>query len=113
MHLIFARAFVLAMTTCLAASCGGETTTPQTTQDAGLDGEGFDGAPYPCGLVCPAGLLCCNSRCIDPELDADDCGGCGRSCTKGEVCQGGACVAGTACVGPDASSTCSEGACCT
>jgi len=53
-----------------------------------------------CTAGCPAGLLECDARCIDPYTDRDHCGalpGCtgdsaGAACGVGELCQLGVCA---------------------
>src|SRR5262245_19114918 len=47
-----------------------------------------------CECACPDGLTFCNSPpfCMDAKTDRENCGGCGRRCIGGRICQGGACV---------------------
>ncbi len=46
------------------------------------------------GCTCQlTGWIVCDSVCVDPMLDRDNCGGCGASC-GGQVCAGGACADG-------------------
>ncbi|MEO8212079.1 MAG: LamG-like jellyroll fold domain-containing protein [Myxococcales bacterium] len=55
-----------------------------------------------CTLSCPAGLLKCNGKCIDPNADPNHCGATadcdttggtsGSSCAAGEVCSAGSCA---------------------
>ncbi len=41
---------------------------------------------------CPDGAdACCSERCVDPQADAANCGGCGIECAPGQVCEAGAC----------------------
>ena len=44
-------------------------------------------------ITCPAGELVCNGTCIDPAVDAANCGACGNACAGGASCRAGACVA--------------------
>ena len=46
----------------------------------------------PDAVACPAPLVSCNERCIDPRADRENCGACRRACGSSEVCQNGACV---------------------
>jgi len=58
-------------------------------------------APFPCADdgTCPNGLICkggsctcplsCDSTCVDPDVDAANCGGCGQSCATS--CVSGQC----------------------
>jgi hypothetical protein len=39
--------------------------------------------------LCPAR---CDGSCVDTDLDAKYCGGCGNACAEGQTCAGGACV---------------------
>jgi hypothetical protein len=71
-----------------------DTPPPPTPPDAGVD------VPLPrpdvpdaCG--CPAGLLCCGARCIDPRYDPRNCGACGQVCHESSVCNNGACLCPT------------------
>ncbi|MCA9666546.1 MAG: PQQ-binding-like beta-propeller repeat protein [Myxococcales bacterium] len=38
-----------------------------------------------CGVVCAAGQICCNSRCLDQTQD--NCGDCGNACGAGTFCE--------------------------
>lgn len=40
---------------------------------------------------CPAGEIACGGRCIDPDTDPANCGGCGQACADGQPCVNGAC----------------------
>lgn len=44
-------------------------------------------------ITCPSGELVCNGACVDPAVDAANCGGCGTACAAGASCRAGACVA--------------------
>ncbi len=41
---------------------------------------------------CPATLIRCGERCVDPQTDAANCGGCGTACTLGRICAAGTCA---------------------
>jgi Putative metal-binding motif len=46
---------------------------------------------------CPGGQILCGTSCVDPTMDADNCGSCGHDCNAGAVhatftCQSSACV---------------------
>jgi len=38
------------------------------------------------------GLACCSASCVDTMTDSTNCGGCGVTCTMGQLCCGGSCV---------------------
>ena len=40
---------------------------------------------------CPNNLSCCNSLCVDPGHDVQNCGGCNIACGGGENCCGASC----------------------
>lgn len=42
--------------------------------------------------ACSAGSTCCNSGCVNPMTDVNNCGGCGRKCGLGQLCSNGTCV---------------------
>lgn len=44
-------------------------------------------------VVCPSDRRICNAFCRDLMTDEENCGGCGISCSPGEICQAGLCVA--------------------
>ncbi|MBI5515737.1 MAG: VCBS repeat-containing protein [Deltaproteobacteria bacterium] len=44
-----------------------------------------------CG--CGTGMTLCSGRCVDTLTDSANCSTCGRACTSGLVCDGGACAA--------------------
>ncbi|WP_437590703.1 MXAN_6577-like cysteine-rich protein [Sorangium sp. So ce1000] len=43
------------------------------------------------GELCAPGRAACNGGCVDLDTDVRHCGGCGRECTAGMLCEGGAC----------------------
>ena len=49
--------------------------------------------------VCTGRQIACGDSCVDPELDAQHCGGCGHACEVGQVCSAAVCaddcIAGT------------------
>lgn len=67
-----------------AVACSGETVG---VPDASGDGSGGDG-----GLACVGGTISCGDKCIAPELDPKNCGGCGKQCAAGEMCSAGMCA---------------------
>jgi hypothetical protein len=83
------------------AGCAeGATQIPQDTgrkivgQDAATAAEsGADVATGPCG----GSQIKCSGKCVYPESDSANCGGCGVKCAAGEQCHAGAC--GLACTG--------------
>ncbi|MBN1426670.1 hypothetical protein JXA88_19155, partial [Candidatus Fermentibacteria bacterium] len=57
-------------------SCGTACASGQLCNGSGL-----------CVLVCPSGHTICNGRCVDTDLDPDNCGGCADSPAPGDhVC---------------------------
>ena len=38
---------------------------------------------------CVSGYTLCGNECVDPQGDANNCGGCGMKCTGGQVCNAG------------------------
>lgn len=44
-------------------------------------------------VVCPSDRRACDAHCRDIMTDEDNCGGCGISCSSGEICQAGLCMA--------------------
>ncbi len=40
---------------------------------------------------CAGTLISCSGRCVDGQADTDHCGGCGRVCGAGQVCNRGIC----------------------
>ena len=61
------------------------------------------------GVVCKAGAcgceLTCGSKCVDPDTDLSNCGGCGNKCQSGGLCNGGTCAC------PNGEATCSAPSC--
>jgi hypothetical protein len=41
---------------------------------------------------CPSPTLECGGVCVAPDVDPNNCGGCGTQCTGGEICAAGQCV---------------------
>ena len=48
-------------------------------------------------VSCPTGLVDCGGFCVDLATDEANCGSCGGSCTGGEFCSLGVCVAAAGC----------------
>lgn len=42
--------------------------------------------------ACTAGEMLCGVGCVDPNVDPDNCGGCGTVCDPSQTCTGGACT---------------------
>jgi len=60
------------------------TTMPDTTRTS----------PTPTkAVVCPSDRRACDAHCRDITTDEDNCGGCGITCSSGEICQAGLCMA--------------------
>lgn len=65
------------------------------TGDASMDvgdadvGGGDGGVPV---CTCDIGESCCSSRCVRPERDPANCGGCGIRCAADEFCAAGSCA---------------------
>jgi sulfatase modifying factor 1 len=53
-----------------------------------------------CGWL-GAGFAACSIDCVNLQTDRTNCGGCGKTCSTGEVCEGGTCtcLTGTYCGG--------------
>ena len=43
-------------------------------------------------LACPAPQIVCNSKCVNPTTDANNCSGCDQHCGKGRTCSTSACT---------------------
>jgi hypothetical protein len=74
----------------------------------GSGGAGADaGASCDCGAF--AGYrMCCGGRCVNPQNDPTNCGGCGNRCQNDKpLCEGGTCK-----VPPCTASACTGGQCC-
>jgi formylglycine-generating enzyme len=44
------------------------------------------------GASCSGSEISCGAACVDPEIDSQNCGGCGKACSSGWSCQGGTCA---------------------
>jgi hypothetical protein len=49
------------------------------------------GKPVDDGGVQNCTMMVCGVFCVDPMTDAKNCGGCGKACMQGEVCNAGTC----------------------
>jgi len=58
-------------------------------------------------LTCSAPQVDCDGLCANPSNNALHCGGCGKACAGGEICQNSACVTGSC---PNGETLC-KGAC--
>jgi len=52
-----------------------------------------------CKLSCGGGTIQCGNRCVDPTIDANNCGGCGaadatKKCAAGAYCSNASCCTG-------------------
>ncbi len=66
---------------------GGDAGTGGTAGNAGADG----------GIICSTTQTQCDGACVSMDRDSFNCGACGHTCAKGEVCSAGTC--GLTCVG--------------
>jgi len=73
---------LLALVGCTGNSVVGGPNDAGAAADLGVDA----------GISCPAPLVNCGGRCVDPAGDRDHCGSCGNACATGRVCQTGVCV---------------------
>lgn len=77
-----------------ARTNGCETNTGSDPMNCGACGFkcpfGWFCAAGKCGQTCPAPLILCCNRCIDPRVDDLHCGGC-NPCPAGEMCTNGVC----------------------
>ena len=85
--------------TCVAGPRGGEVCDAQNTDEDcdGVANENFVLATDEencgaCGVVCAAGLSCCDGRCVNTQTSNLNCSICGRACDAGQTCCGGGCV---------------------
>jgi hypothetical protein len=74
---------------CLAARAGARCAPNQLC---------LAGACAPLSCVAPDRI--CDGACVDPAVDPQHCGGCGRACAAGEACAGGVCVEARRCTSP-------------
>src|SRR5579883_636288 len=78
---------LLGLILSLVAGCGGGASSVNASTDGGL----------PCNLSCGS-FSCCGNSCVDPQVDRNNCGGCGSRCpASASVCSGGRCVCPTTC----------------
>lgn len=61
------------------------------TQSAGLNSFGTSADDITCQTCATLGFLTCGEDCVDEQVDENNCGGCGTSCSAGHVCIGGTC----------------------
>ena len=81
---------------CFAPACGDD---EATGNDAGM---------LTSAASCTGSLLVCDDVCVDPDVDPDHCGGCGKACEEAAFCSDGKCVARTVVEG-EAMTLCAEG----
>ncbi|MCU0690529.1 MAG: hypothetical protein MUF54_03935 [Polyangiaceae bacterium] len=65
---------------------------PDVVMDAGAALDAYD-ADSECD-ACALSTACCGGRCINTMNDPLNCGGCGKTCMAGRVCESGACKGG-------------------
>lgn len=77
---------------CVAPSAGGGGGSDGGADDGGSGGGagGGGGGGAPQG-ACAGTLIACGSTCVDHLADPSNCGGCGRVCGQGQVCNRGTC----------------------
>ena len=69
-------------------ACGGcDAKCPSAKPTCAPDGLGG----HECVLICADMLQECDGKCLDFQIDADNCGSCENACPSG-ICQGGKCV---------------------
>src|SRR5580765_1713206 len=112
----------------MIVACGGSTIDfPDAATDSGTDAT----------LVCNGGTVACDDKCVQLQLDPNNCGSCGHLCSITQVCANGTCEAncpagytlcngactntqsdplncgkcGSVCSGANATPTCSGGTC--
>ncbi len=72
---------------------------PDTAADAAVDaGAAIDAGPADSGSPCGA-LTSCGGECVDLAVDRANCGACGRSCGRLEVCEAERCTCEDTCDG--------------
>ncbi len=78
--------------------------TPDAGTDSAVTPDADTDSAVPADvLTCMTGQSLCGSTCADTQTDNANCGSCGRTCSAGQTCRGGACV--TPC--PTGQTTCS------
>src|SRR5579859_1769048 len=85
----------------LVLACGGSTSSGGDMSDAAVDGGGGAGGGGGssgagggslCTMACTMGFTCCGGKCVNPNNDIANCGGCGNRCTGAHpFCNGGQC----------------------
>jgi hypothetical protein len=85
--------------TCVDAEPSAEICDAQERDEDcdGMNNENFDVATDEencgaCGVVCAAGLQCCDGRCVNTSTSNANCSLCGNQCGAGETCCTGGCV---------------------
>jgi len=48
-------------------------------------------------VTCPTGKTACDGRCVNVEVNAKNCGGCGHACEPGQTCTSGMCMGTASC----------------
>jgi hypothetical protein len=101
----------------LQTDCGGVCSSLQDADNCGACGnvcpEGnrhCTGGPTPRCEPCSAvGQVDCGGRCVDLQVDQQNCGGCGQACGPNQACVNGACATGTCALTCGPGSVCCEG----
>lgn len=76
---------------CVAAALSGcSGSTPANILDASApDG---DSPTDSGGGLCGPGTIACGNKCVAPDIDPKNCGGCGKQCASGDMCSTGTCA---------------------
>jgi hypothetical protein len=71
------------------AGCNGVTVVGSgNTSDSAVTDLGGDASTM--DVTCAAGQIVCGGACVATSNSVEHCGGCGRTCRGGDICQNGA-----------------------